>query len=78
MPGRTFDSNIRANSTAMPILPTGLTNATNAAAISHQFTATVHGTRCRARATLFPSASQVTHCSAASAANGSDKTVCVT
>ncbi len=60
----------------MPIRPSGVTNRTNAAATSHQFTATVHGTRCSARATLLPSANHVTHCSAASVANGTDSAIC--
>ena len=59
----------------MPIRPAGVTNRMDATAISHQLTATVHGTRCRARATLLPSASHVTHGSAASVAKGTDSAV---
>lgn len=61
---------MRAHSTAMPIRPNGVTNATNATTISHQFTDTVHGTRCKSWAMLLPTASQVTHGNAANVVSG--------
>ena len=61
----------------MPIRPGGVMNTTNAASTHHQFTGDQPRQRDAAPpATLLASASQVTHCSAVSVANGSDSSTC--
>ena len=77
MPGCTLGSNSRAASTAIAIRPSGVTNATNAIATSHQLTADgLHGYQVNARATSVAQRQPCTHCSAANVANGTDSTIC--
>ena len=64
------EGSIRAPMTAMPIRPIGVTNTRNATAMSHQLMCTSHGSGCSCAAMLLTTASQTSHCSAVSVANG--------
>ena len=54
----------------MPMRPSGVMNAMNAAATNHQSTVTNHGSGYRRAATLLTRASQVTHCRPVSVVSG--------
>ncbi len=67
---------MRAQNTAMPIRPGGVTNTTKPARIHHQFTGRAHGTSASCAATLLAIASHTTHCMPVNVASGTESATC--